>query len=131
MDELYRFMVSYQHDDSVENVWIESKDSVFTHGVDYKRLLEDKNYLDKLFKLAIYFANFNKPTFAQVAGGVKGAGAYLLSMINMPFGYRHAFMKLDEVSRGMIPLMGGSHRLARMPLHLGYYLALVGDEFNA
>jgi len=119
--------LSYQYDNTVENVWIQSKDNVFSHGVDYKRLIDDKNYLDKLYKLAILFANFNKPMFAQVAGGVKGAGAYLLSMINMPLGYRHAFLKLDEVSRGLVPLLGGSHRLARMPLRLGYYLALVGD----
>ena len=30
-----------------------------------------------------------------------------------------------------MPLMGGTHRLARLPLHLGFYLALVGDELNA
>ena len=77
------------------------------------------------------FANFNKPTFAQVAGGVKGAGAYLLSMINMPLGYSNTYLKLDEVSRGLVPLLGGSHRLANMPLNLGFFLALVGEEFNA
>jgi len=95
IDELFRFLVSYQYDNTVENIWIESKDSVFTHGVDYKRLSEDKNYLHKLFKLAIYFANFNKPSFAQVSGGVKGSGAYLLSLINMPLGYKNAFVQLD------------------------------------
>lgn len=26
--------------------------------------------------------------------------------------------------------MGGTHRIARLPLHLGYYLALTGDELN-
>lgn len=108
-------------------MWIQSKDAVFSHGLDYKRLSEDKNYLDKLAKLAILVAKFNKPTFAQVAGGVKGAGAYLLSMLTMPFTYPSSFLKLDETSRGLVPVMGGSHRLARMPLRLGYYLALTGD----
>lgn len=131
VDEFYRYLLSYQYDNTVENVWIESKDNVFTHGVDYKRLSEDKQYLDKLAKLAILVAQFNKPIFAQVAGGSKGAGAYLLSMINMPLGYKSAFLKLDEVFRGMVPLMGGSHRLARFPLHLGYYLALTGDQLNS
>ena len=45
----------------------------------------------------------------------------------MPFGYKSSFLKLDEVSRGMVPLIGGSHRLTRLPLHIGYYMALVGD----
>jgi enoyl-CoA hydratase/carnithine racemase len=128
---LYRFLLSYQYDNAVENVWLQSKENVFSHGVDYKRLAEDKHYLDKVSKLAILLARFNKPTFGQIAGGSKGVGAYLLSMLNMPLGYDNAFLKLDECLRGMVPLMGGSHRLARLPLHLGYYLALVGDELNA
>lgn len=75
-------------------------------------------------------ASVNKPIFAQISGGVKGVGAYLLSMISMPFGYKNAFLKIDDVSRGMVPIMGGTHRLSRLPLHIGFYLALVGDEFN-
>lgn len=124
-------MVSYQHDNSVENIWIESKHSTFSHGVDYKRLSEDPHYLDKVAKLGILFAKLNKPTFAQVSGGVRGAGAYLLSMINLPFGYKDATLKIDEADRGMVPLMGGSHRLSRLPLHLGFYLALTGEEINS
>jgi len=123
-------MVSYQHDNSVENIWIESKNGVFSHGVDYKKLSEDPNYLDKLGKLAILIAKVNKPTFGQISGGVRGAGAYILSMMSMPMGRGQVNMKIDEVSRGMIPLMGGTHRLSRLPLHIGYYLALTGDELN-
>jgi len=44
--------------------------------------------------------------------------------MSMPLGYKDSYLKIDEVSRGMVPVMGGSHRLARLPLHLGYYLAL-------
>jgi enoyl-CoA hydratase/carnithine racemase len=111
-------------------VWIQTKDDVFSHGADYKSLAEDMDYLDKLFKVAIQFAKFNKPLFGQISGGAKGAGAYLLSMMHMPLGYENVFLKLDECSRGMVPLMGGTHRLARLPLRLGFYLALTGDELN-
>ena len=123
-------MLSYQFDHSVENVWIESKQSVFSHGLDYKRLTEDKHYLDKVARLAILFAKMNKPMFAQVAGGAKGAGAYLLSMITMPIGHSDAFLKIDDASRGMTPLLGGTHRMTRLPLHIGYYFALTDDELN-
>ena len=58
-------------------------------------MYEDKNYLDKINKLAIIIAKFNKPIFAQVAGGTKGIGAYILSMMHMPMGYRSSFLKLD------------------------------------
>lgn len=131
MDELYRFLLSYDYDHSVENIYLESKDGVFSHGVDYKRLSEDPHYLDKLAKLAILVASLNKPLFAQVAGGAKGAGAHLLSMFPMPLAYRDdCFLKVDDASRGMTPLFGGSHRLARLPMHLGLYLALTSDELS-
>jgi enoyl-CoA hydratase/carnithine racemase len=131
VDELYRFLLSYEFDHSVENVWIESKEGVFSHGLDYKRLSEDHHYLDKLSKLAILLASANKPVFANVAGGAKGAGAHLLSMLAMPLAYRdNCFLKIDDAARGLTPLFGGSHRLSRLPLNLGLYLALTGDELN-
>jgi enoyl-CoA hydratase/carnithine racemase len=99
--------------------------------VDYKRLTEDPHYLDQLSKLAVIFAKLNKPTLGQISGGVKGAGAYLLSMMTMPMGYKDAYLRIDEVGRGMVPVMGGSHRLARLPLHLGYYLALTSEQLNS
>ena len=40
-------------------------------------------------------ARFNKPIFVQVSGGTKGIGAYILSMMHMPFGYRNSYLKLD------------------------------------
>lgn len=83
--------------------------------------------MDKLCKFGILLAKVNKPTFVQVSGGVKGVAAYVLSMMSAPLGLKNAFLRIDEVARGMIPLMGGSHRLSRLPLHIGYYLALTGD----
>lgn len=131
IDQLYRFFLSYDFDHSVQNVWLESKQGVFSHGLDYKRLSEDPHYLDKLSRLAILLASTNKPVFAQVGGGAKGAGAHLLSMLTMPLAYRDScFLKLDDVSRGLTPLLGGSHRLSRLPMNLGLYLALTGDELN-
>lgn len=51
-------------------------------------------------------------------------------MITMPLAYTNTYMKIDDTMRGLTPLMGGTHRLSRLPLHLGFYLALTGDEFN-
>jgi enoyl-CoA hydratase/carnithine racemase len=127
VDELFRHLSSYHHDHSVENIWIESKLGVFSHGADYKQLSENPDYLDKLCKLAVLIAKINKPTIAEVSGGVKGIAAYVLTMLNSPLGHPGAFLKLDEVVRGFVPIMGGTHRLTRLPLHLGYYLALTGD----
>lgn len=103
----------------------------FSHGIDYKRLTESTEYYDKLFKFFIQLAQLNKPVFAQVSGGVRGIGAYLLSMITVPIGYSDAYLKIDECSRGFVPILGGSHRLSRLPMSLGYYLALTGDRLSS
>lgn len=88
-------MLSYQYDNTVENVFIQTKEAVFSAGIDYKRLAEDKAYLDKVAAVAILLAKFNKPIFANVSGACKGAGAYMLSMLNMPLGAKNCFLKLD------------------------------------
>lgn len=58
-------------------------------------MAEDKCYLDKTAAVAILLAKFNKPIFANVAGACKGAGAYMLSMLNMPMGAKSCFLRLD------------------------------------
>lgn len=40
-------------------------------------------------------------------------------------------MRIDEVSKGFIPVAGGSHRLSRLPAHIGLYLAMTGRKLNA
>lgn len=116
VDELFRFFSSYQHDHSVENVFLESSSGIFSFGVDFRTLLSSPDYLDKIYKLTALVARMNKPILAQVAGGVRGVAAYILSMIPMPLGYHNANLKIDEPSRGFIPIAGGSHRLSRLPL---------------
>lgn len=36
MGEIFRFLNSYQHDHSVENVWIQNKGSMFLGGLSYQ-----------------------------------------------------------------------------------------------
>jgi enoyl-CoA hydratase len=75
-------------------------------------------------------AQFNKPIFAKVHGSVRGIGAYLLTMFSTAIGTEKSSLRLDETSKGFIPIFGGSHKLSRLPCHLGIYLALTGDKLN-
>lgn len=81
-------------------------------------------------RLSIMIGEFNKPIFAKVFGSVRGIGAYLLPMFSTPLGTDKSTLKLDETSKGFIPIFGGSHRLSRLPCNIGIYLALTGDKLT-
>lgn len=125
-DEFFRFLNSYHHDHSVENVWIENKGQAFLGGADFDQLKANDLYLDKLHRLSIMLARFNKPIFAKVNGSVRGIAAYVLTMFSTPIATEKSTLRLDETSRGFIPICGGTHRLNRLPCNLGLYLALTG-----
>lgn len=40
-------------------------------------------------------------------------------------------LRFDEVSKGFIPVAGGSHRLSRLPVNVGYFLALTGKRLTS
>lgn len=82
-------------------------------------------------RLSVMIGQFNKPIFAKVHGSVRGISAYLLTMFSTPLGTEKSSLRLDETSRGFIPIFGGSYRLSRLPCNIGIYLALTGDKLNA
>ena len=129
-DELFRFLNSYHHDHTVENVWVENKGKTFLGGADFDQLKDNEMYLDKLHHLSIMIARLNKPVFAKVNGSVRGIAAYVLTMLSTPIGTENSSLRLDETSRGFIPIFGGSHRLNRLPCNIGLYLALTGDKLD-
>ena len=75
-------------------------------------------------------ARLNKPVFAKVNGSVRGIAAYVLTMLSTPIGTENSSLRLDETSRGFVPIFGGSHRLNRLPCNIGLYLALTGEKID-
>ena len=51
-------------------------------------------------------------------------------MFSTGFGTESSSFKLDEASRGFIPIGGGSHRIAQLPYGFGLYLALTGKTIH-
>lgn len=131
MGEIFRFLNTYHHDHSVENVWIQNKGSMFLGGLSYQELIGNPEYLDKLYKMTVMVAKLNKPIFALVKGGVRNVGAYVLSMASVALTDHSATLRIDEASKGFVPVAGGSHRLSRLPLNVGYYLALTGKRLDS
>lgn len=81
-------------------------------------------------RLSIMIGQFNKPIFAKVHGSVKGISAYILTMFSTPLGTEKSSLRLDETSKGFVPIFGGSHKLSRLPCNIGIYLALSGDKLD-
>jgi enoyl-CoA hydratase/carnithine racemase len=131
MAEIFRFLNSYHHDHTVENVWIQNRGSMFLGGISYQELAYNPEYLDKLYKMTVMIAKLNKPIFSFVKGGVRNVGAYVLSMASVALTDHSSTMRIDEVSKGFVPVAGGSHRLSRLPLNVGYFLALTGKRLNS
>ncbi len=76
-------------------------------------------------------AKLNKPIFSLTTGGVRNVGAYVLSMATVALTDHSSTLRIDEVSKGFIPVAGGSHRLSRLPANVGYYLALTGKRLTS
>lgn len=76
-------------------------------------------------------AKLNKPVFSLVSGGVRNVGAYVLSMATVALTDHTSTLRVDEVSKGFIPVAGGSHRLSRLPVNVGYFLALTGKRLTS
>ena len=95
IDELFRFCNSYEHDHTVENVWIQNKGSMFSAGLSYYELVNNPDYLDKLYKMTAMFAKLNKPIFSFVTGGVRNVGAYILSMSTVAMTDNSSTLRID------------------------------------
>ena len=130
MDEFYRFMLSYYHDHSVENVWIEHQGRIFSDGMDYEDLHRTPQYIDKLYKTAILLSQFNKPIFYKINGSVRGLASNLLTLFSVGLGTASSSLAFNDVSKGFIPIAGGSHRLAQFPSEIGMYMALTCESMN-
>ena len=132
MEEMYRFIRSFEVDENAQHIWIENKGyNCFSNGVDYKELLSSEKYLHRVFQLGIMMSKINKPVLGYVKGLVGGTAAYLLKYLSSPFGDINTRMKLHDIDHGFVPICGGSYHLSRMQGQLGAYLALTGDEVNA
>ena len=104
---------------------------MFSAGLSYYELVNNPDYLDKLYKMTAMFAKLNKPIFSFVTGGVRNVGAYILSMSTVAMTDNSSTLRIDQVSKGFIPVAGGSHRLSRIPAKIGLYLALTGRKLNS
>jgi enoyl-CoA hydratase/carnithine racemase len=125
---MYRFFRSFDTDGSVNHIWVQNKGvNCFSSGLEMNDLVNDPDYLRKVFQLSTMIARINKPILGHVKGLVGGAAAYILRTMSSPFGHSNTHLKLDDIDKGWIPICGGTYHLTRMQGDIGTYLALTGD----
>ena len=73
---------------------------------------------------------FSKPTVALIDGMVMGSGVGLVIYGTHRVGGQGFRFSMPETAIGLFPDVGVSHRLSRLPGHLGRYLGLTGATLS-
>lgn len=82
------------------------------------------------YRLNDYIAHYPKPYIAVMDGIVMGGGVGISAHGNTRIVTDRTRLAMPEVGIGFIPDVGGTHLLARVPDHLGTYLALTAAPID-
>jgi hypothetical protein len=58
-------------------------------------MINNPDYLDKLYKMTAMIAKLNKPIFSYITGGVRNVGAYVLSMSSVALTDNLTSLRID------------------------------------
>ncbi len=111
----------------------------FCAGGDIRALYEDfraggtlhRDFFVEEYQLDYYLHRFPKPVVALLDGVVMGGGMGLGQAAPLRLVGERTRMAMPEVGIGLVPDVGGSYFLSRLPGALGVYLALTGIEIRA
>ncbi len=114
-------------------------DRAFCAGGDIRALYEDhraggtlhRDFFVEEYQLDHFLHRFPKPVVALLDGIVMGGGMGLGQAAPLRVVGARTRMAMPEVGIGLIPDVGGSFFLSRLPGALGVYLALTGIEIRA
>ncbi|KAM3135680.1 hypothetical protein pb186bvf_012206 [Paramecium bursaria] len=136
IQEIHRFLDSYDLDDGIQYIWWSSHPEIFSKGTDLKYISQLTSrqdvwhYLREVQRFAIYMGQYHKILHPIVQGEVSGSMASILAAQPFTLCKGQAQFRWNESNKGFIPHAGGSYILSRLPHELGLYLALTGDKLN-
>jgi len=83
------------------------------------------------YRLNALIDSYPKPYVAIMDGIVMGGGIGISAHGSHRIVTERSTLALPECSIGLVPDVGSTHLLARAPGHIGEYLGLTGERFNA
>jgi len=140
-ESIYRQLQQWSHAPAIKAVIIaSSSERAFCAGGDVRAIYElcvNGEYAQALkFFQQEYAMNqaifeFPKPYIAFLDGITMGGGVGLSIHGSHPIATEHLVWAMPETRIGFFPDVGAGYHLARLPHHLGYYLALTGERLTA
>lgn len=138
--EMIAALTAWRDDPKVELVMIDhTGERGFCAGGDIRTLAESGHadgVLGREFFYVEYQLNellfrYAKPTIAFMDGVVMGGGVGISRPCRYRVGTERTTFAMPETGIGLFPDVGGSWYLARMPDHLGLWIALTGARLKA
>lgn len=133
-------LAAHEADAAVEVIVVSSGDpKAFCAGGDMKRVRElalgaEFGVIDAFFHeeyaLVLAIANCTKPYVALIDGIAMGGGLGISVHGSHRVLTERAALAMPETRIGLLPDVGGSHFLPRLPLRAGWWLALTGETLR-
>src|SRR5947209_13726734 len=138
VDEIHKAFVAARHDDAVKAVIVTGGgEKAFVAGADIGELAQKtpttgKETSERGQFVLSFIERFPKPVIAAINGFALGGGCELALACHIRIASEKAQLGLPEVTLGIIPGYGGTHRMARL-LGKGKALELIctGDRIPA
>lgn len=127
-------------DDAIEAVVIEGAgDKGFCAGGDIRALHESgrdgtdywRHFYGDEYRLNAAIFHFDKPYIALIDGIVMGGGVGVSEHGSHRIATERTLYAMPETGIGLVPDVGGSYFLPRLPDHMGLYLGLTGARLKA
>jgi enoyl-CoA hydratase len=138
--EMIAALTAWREDPAVEIVMIDhSGERGFCAGGDIRTLSESghgdgvaaREFFFTEYRLDHLLFHYPKPTVAVMDGVVMGGGVGISRPARYRIGTERTVFAMPETGIGLFPDVGGSWYLARMPDHIGLWLALTGARLRA
>ncbi len=139
IEEIYAQLQLWREDAKILGVLIKGQGRAFCAGGDiralYDSMKERSQYAQKFFEkeytLDCYLYSYPKPVLVWAHGICMGGGMGIMQGASMRVVTDSTKMAMPEITIGLIPDVGASHFLKRVPNSWGLFLALTGVRLKA
>ena len=138
IESLYSQLQSWESDPSIMCVLIKGAGRAFCAGGDIRALYQSmtnkdtlvQEFFEKEYRLDAYLYRFSKPLVVWAHGVCMGGGMGIFQGASFRIATESTRLAMPEITIGLIPDVGASHFLKRVPMNWGLFLALSGARLK-